>query len=206
MTAARFELPADGLPAAQLCLAQRLPAGDPVRRRVVAGRPGRFAAELRRPASLGMEFAAAIPLGGSAFRALRAAEDVTHLVPGGGLMAHEDVEGAHTLAKHVGKSEEFLRNRLATEPHLRGASTFYDRQTAENAISGLIRANQSKVDRWLAGRANELVLRGSASTHLGILIRRGSPEASAVGGVKIVLRRSTKTRNGYLLITAMVTP
>jgi hypothetical protein len=65
---------------------------------------------------------------------------VVHLVPGGGLMAHERIDGAHTLAKHVGKSEEFLRNRLATEPHIRGASTFYDRQTAENAISGLLEA------------------------------------------------------------------
>ena len=100
--------------------------------------------------SLGLELAAAIPLGGSAFRSVRAAEDVVHLVPGGGLMAHEAVDDAHTLAKHVGKSEDYLRNRLATEPHIRGASTFYDRQTAENAISGLLRENQRTVDRWLA--------------------------------------------------------
>ena len=154
--------------------------------------------------NLGLELAAAIPLGGNAFRAVRAAEDVVHLVPGGGLLAHEGVDGAHTLAKHVGKSEEFLRNRLATEPHIRGASTFYDRQTAENAISGLLKENQRTVDRWLSGRRTWLVLNGSATTNLGILIHRGSTESAAAPGIKIVLRRSAKMENGYLLVTAMV--
>jgi hypothetical protein len=44
----RFELPADGLPAARLCLAQRVPAGDPGRARAAARRSGALAAELRR--------------------------------------------------------------------------------------------------------------------------------------------------------------
>ena len=69
--------------------------------------------------SLGVELAAAIPVGGNAVRGLRVTAKVTHLVPGGGLMAHEGLDGGHTLAKHVGKSEQFLRHRLATEPDSR---------------------------------------------------------------------------------------
>jgi hypothetical protein len=46
----RFELPADGLSAARLCLAQRAPAGDPAQLRAAAHRSGAFAAELRRTA------------------------------------------------------------------------------------------------------------------------------------------------------------
>ncbi|MDQ1720926.1 MAG: filamentous hemagglutinin, partial [Pseudonocardiales bacterium] len=99
--------------------------------------------------SLGLELAAAIPLGGNAVRSLRAADDVVHLVPGGGLMAHEGVDGAHTLARHVGKSEEFLRNRLAVNRNLRAASTFYDRQVAEESIHELIDSNRATVNRWL---------------------------------------------------------
>ena len=156
-------------------------------------------------ASLGLEFAAAIPLGGNAFRALRAAKDVTHLVPGGGLMAHEGVDGAHTLAKHVGKSEEFLRNRLATEPHIRGASTFYDRQTAENAISSLLHANQSKVDRWLAGRRPQLELFGDQGRKLGILLLPGSALPTEESGLKVVLRRTPALGIGFSVHTAMVT-
>jgi Bacterial CdiA-CT RNAse A domain len=120
-------------------------------------------------------------------------------------MAHEGVEGAHTLAKHVGKSEEYLRHRLATEPGITAASSFYDRQTAEDAISGLLRTNQRQVDRWLAGRRTWLTLSGSDSTQLGVLLARGSTEPAPAQGIKIVLLRSAKMESGYLLFTAMVT-
>jgi hypothetical protein len=154
--------------------------------------------------SLGLEMAAAIPLGGAAFRSLRAAEDVVHLVPGGGLLAHEGIDGAHTLAKHVGKSEEFLHNRLATEPHIRGASTFYDRQTAENAISSLLRQNQRKVDRWLAGQRGKLRLEGMSQEPLGLLISRGYGIASPARGIRVILRRTDALSIGFYLHTAMV--
>jgi Bacterial CdiA-CT RNAse A domain len=65
------------------------------------------------------------------------------LVPGGGLMAHETL-GGHTLARHVGRSENYLRHRLATEPDLTAASTFYDRQTAENALARVLHANDPR--------------------------------------------------------------
>jgi hypothetical protein len=155
--------------------------------------------------SLGLELAAAIPLGGNAFGTLRAAEDVVHLVPGGGLMAHEGIDGAHTLAKHVGKSEEFLHNRLATEPHIRGASTFYDRQTAENAISGLLRDNQPKVGRWLAGKSGKLRLEGRAQEPIGLLVPHGSPGSSAESGIRVILRRTDAVGTGFYVHTAMVT-
>jgi hypothetical protein len=155
--------------------------------------------------SLGLELAAAIPLGGGAFRTLRAADNVTHLVPGGGLLAHEGIDGAHTLAKHVGKTEDFLRHRLATEAHIGVASTFHDRQTAETAISGLLEENQRTVDRWLHGRIDRLVLRGRTDTPAGVLILRGTYDPVPGHGIKIVLQRSAKMENGYLLVTAMVT-
>ncbi len=136
-------------------------------------------------------------------RGLRAAEDVVHLVPGGGLAAHE-AAGGHTLRKHVGKSEEFLRHRLATEPNIKGASTFYDRQTAENSISGLLRSQQRTVDRWLAGHRDALVLKDKLPVSVGTVILRGYTNSNAAYGIKIVLRRNAQTTSGYLLITAMV--
>lgn len=154
-------------------------------------------------ASLGLSLAAAIPLGGNAFRAVRAADDVVHLVPGGGLMAHE-AAGGHTLHKHVGKSEEFLRTRLATEPNIRGASTFHDRQAAENAISGLLSAQQRTVDRWLAGPRDVLVLQDRLAVPAGTVMPRGYTNYEAAYGIKIILRRNAEIASGYLLITAMV--
>ena len=50
MTSPRFSLPPDGVAAARVCLAQRLPGGDPVRLRAASRRSAAFAAELRHSA------------------------------------------------------------------------------------------------------------------------------------------------------------
>jgi uncharacterized protein YukE len=52
MAASRFDLPGDGLLAAQVCLAQRMPAGDPARLRSAARQSSDWAADLRRVASI----------------------------------------------------------------------------------------------------------------------------------------------------------
>jgi uncharacterized protein YukE len=154
--------------------------------------------------SLGFELAAAVPVGGNAVRGLRSAAKVTHLVPGGGLMAHEGLDGGHTLAKHVGKSEAFLRNRLATEPHITAASTFYDRQTAEITLSAFMDANAAEIARWLPGGSKTLVLIGRAVHPVGPVILRGAPRPVEASGIRLVLKRNPTMSTGYRIHTAMV--
>lgn len=153
---------------------------------------------------LSWDLAAAIPVGGNAFRGLRTTAEVTHLVPGGGLMAHEGLGGGHTLAKHVGKSEEFLRNRLATEPHIKAASTFYDRQTAETALSTLMDANAAEITRWLGSGTRSIILTGRTSQAVGIALLRGAARTVEAAGIKLVLKRSPTMSMGYRIHTAMV--
>lgn len=154
--------------------------------------------------NLGLELAAAIPIGGNTVRGVRVAEGVTHLVPGGGLMAHEGIEGAHTLAKHVGKSEEFLRNRVATERNMTAASTFYNREVAENSVAELLRVHDKWLRSWLAGTERKLVITDSVSRACGLvcLTPRGDPLHSSV--IRVVLRRSDALGLGYRIHTAMV--
>jgi hypothetical protein len=141
--------------------------------------------------NLGFELAAAIPVGGNAVRGLRSAAKVTRLVPGGGLMAHEGLDGGHTLAKHVGKSEEFLRNRLATEPHITAASTFYDRQTAETTLSAFMDANAVEIAGWLRRSDFGITLYGRLLQPVGIVILRGETRPVESTGIRVVLRRSS---------------
>jgi len=153
---------------------------------------------------LGMELAAAIPIGGNAVRGLRATEQVTHLVPGGGLMAHEGLEGGHTLAKHVAKSEQFLRHRLATEPDLTAASTFYDRHTAESGISATLEEHRATMTRWRAGTTKTLIIESEMPRPVGIVIHRfarGPVEASTI---RVVIKRSRAMPAGFRIYTAMV--
>jgi hypothetical protein len=157
-------------------------------------------------AGLGLELAAAVPVGGSALRGLRAADNVVHLVPGGGLLAHEGVGRGHTLAKHVGKSEEFLLNRLATEPNIRAASTFYDRETAESCLSDFIDRRAHEIADWLSGGSDDLVLNGKARHPVGFVFTKKAAGRSESAGIRLVLRRSSAMTVGYRIHTAMVTP
>lgn len=161
-------------------------------------------------ASLGLQLAAAIPIGGPAVRGLRAAGplratgNVTHLVPGGGLAAHEGLEGGHTLAKHVGKTERYLRHRLATEPDIDAASTFYSREVAEASISALLDGNRAKIAAWLASSKRGLIVSGQANEAVGLMITRHSSTPQAVTGIRLVLRQSSALPVGFRIHTAMV--
>jgi len=154
--------------------------------------------------SLGFEVAATIPLGGNALRSLKVADDVVHLVPGGGLAAHE-AAGGHTLARHVDKPESYLRHRLTTEPHITAASTFYDREVAEESIHELIAMHDAPIARWLADGSGKLVLEGSLPRPIGILIIPGSATTAPGNGIRVILRRSRVTGTGFYIHTAMVT-
>jgi Bacterial CdiA-CT RNAse A domain len=154
---------------------------------------------------LGLEMAAAIPLGGNAVRGLRGTRGVTHLVPGGGLMAHEGLDGGHTLAKHVGKTEAFLRNRLATEPHIDAASTFYNREVAEESLSTVLYDNKRRIATWLSTPTKELILSGRAAEPVGVMTVRESSTVQEANGIRLVLRQSSRLAIGYRIHTAMVT-
>lgn len=118
-------------------------------------------------------------------------------------MAHEML-GGHTLAKHVGKSEAYLRHRLATEPDLTAASTFYDRQTAENALTHALHDNGPRVRRWLSGRARSLGVRGSMPQPVGVVLYRSGTAPVEATGVKVLLRRAESMPAGFHVYTAMV--
>ncbi|HEX8081318.1 MAG TPA: RNase A-like domain-containing protein [Jatrophihabitans sp.] len=155
-------------------------------------------------ATLGLQLAAAIPIGGSAVRGLRAAGNVTHLVPGGGLAAHEGVNGGHTLAKHVGKSPEFLRKRLATEPEIKGASTFYNREVAENSIAEVLNAHDKRIQSWLAGPKRTLLISSPTPQVCGSVLLAPAADPLESSVIRVVLRRSDALGLGYRIHTAMV--
>lgn len=134
----------------------------------------------------------------------RRGAEVVHLVPGGGLLAHEGVEGGHTLAKHVGKSLEFLCHRLATEPGITAASSFHSRQVAESAISSVLRSHDKEVRRWLAGPEDKLTVAGQTARPCGSVISRNRADPIESSAVRIALRRSPALGPGYRIHTAMV--
>src|SRR5260370_5027101 len=66
-------------------------------------------------------------------------------------LSHDEAAGGHILRKHVGQTDEQLRERLEQERHITGASTYTDRSTAEHAVGAAIAESQSRIQRWLNG-------------------------------------------------------
>jgi CDI toxin RNase A-like protein len=86
-----------------------------------------------------------------------------------GYLEHEEAAGGHTLARHVGKSDDWLMARLAGDAQLHVASTYVDRETAEAAIEALLRRHRNRLNRWAerAPERAEFTVRGAADRAIG---------------------------------------
>lgn len=122
------------------------------------------------------------------------------IVPGGGLQAHENANG-HLLLKHVGQSEQELLKRLIAEPKISGSSSFYNRASAENAVSQVIDANQTRITNWLNGTGGRLALDHTLPDPAGISLTRGSADAVDVNSARVILVRDPSMPTGYKILT-----
>ncbi len=121
-------------------------------------------------------------------------------VPGGGLQAHEDA-GGHLIERHVGKSEQWLVDRVSNS-NISAASSFRDLPEAEHFVSETIAEHQDRIDAWVDGQGgNRLVIDATFDASTGISVSRGQSEAVDVFSVRLVLERSSKLDTGYRIVT-----
>ena len=73
-------------------------------------------------------------------------------------LSQDEAAGGHILRKHVGQTEDELRERLERERHITGASTYTDRPTAEHAVGAAIAQSQRQIESWLGRRAGTRTL------------------------------------------------
>ncbi len=128
----------------------------------------------------------------------------TRLTPGGGLKAHEGLGRGHTLARHVGRSTNQLRDRLS---QVARASTFNTRAIAEDAVSGALVAQRLRVRLFLSKSSPDdlLVVEQQFNRSIGQTLGRGETSASSVSNVRVVLQRDTSSL-GYYVKTAYPIP
>ncbi len=107
-------------------------------------------------------------------------------------LSRDEAAGGHILRKHVGQSDEQLRERLERERRITGASTYTDRQTAERAVGAAIAASQERIQRWLnrPGGHPNLVLDYDSPTPVGRTINRGESQSHACAHALVVLKYS----------------
>jgi type IV secretory pathway TrbD component len=105
-------------------------------------------------------------------------------------LARDEARGGHTLARHVARTDDELRERLARERNISAASTWTDRETAETVVAETLAAERSRVESWVQRgfpRPN-LALHYNAGRVVGRSLRRGDAQTVYCTSAVIVLR------------------
>ncbi len=110
--------------------------------------------------------------------------------PGRYDLSRDEERGGHTLAKHVGRSDDELRQRLERERNISAASTWTDREAAEETVGAAMREEHNRIDTWERRgypRPN-LALHFDAGRVIGRSIRHGGDTSSPCTGAIVVLK------------------
>jgi len=105
-------------------------------------------------------------------------------------LERSEERGGHTLERHVARTDDQLRERLAQEGNISAASTWIDRKTAEDVVGEALAVERSRVDAWRQRgypRAN-LALHYNAGRVIGRSLRRGDTQTVDCTSAVVVLR------------------
>jgi hypothetical protein len=119
-------------------------------------------------------------------------------------LSQDESAGGHTLRKHVGRTDDQLRERLRHERNISAASTWTDRDTAEHAVGAALEQNRSKIERWRdreGGHPNLVIdYDGDRSHSIGRSLRRDADQPEPCARATIVLRWVSP--NDYYVLTS----
>jgi hypothetical protein len=102
----------------------------------------------------------------------------------------KDEGRGHTLKKHVGRTDEELFERLQRERDISAASTWTDRDAAEETVGRALQTEREKVENWERRgypRSN-LALHFNAGKVIGRSIRQGEKQSTPCTEAVIVLK------------------
>lgn len=107
-------------------------------------------------------------------------------------LAGDEALGGHTIARHVGKSDDDLRARLRREPQISAASTYTDLATARRVVGVALAQSRGRVQAW-AGRRGprpNLVVDYAepGGRAIGRALRRGARASTDATRALVVLR------------------
>lgn len=107
-------------------------------------------------------------------------------------LSQDEAAGGHTLRKHVGRTDDQLRERLRHERNISAASSWTDRETAERTVGITLEQNRDKINRWLnrsQGHPNLVIdYDGDPSHPIGRSLRRDADQPQPCAHATIVLR------------------
>ncbi len=112
--------------------------------------------------------------------------------------SHESA-GGHTGERHVGRSENWLRQRLRNEPNLEHASSFRNESAANRTQGRFTRRFREQIQTWLRGNQARFVRDIDMGQPIGIVLERGSSCANQTSRARVVLVRDNSTLGWHFL-------
>ena len=105
-------------------------------------------------------------------------------------LERDEIRGGHTLSRHIGRTDEQLEQRLRKERNISAASTWADRDIAEETVAAGLRAERGRIENWLSRgeRRPNLALHYSTGHTIGRSLQRGASESVPCTSAVIVLR------------------
>ena len=119
-------------------------------------------------------------------------------------LERDEARGGHTIARHVGRTDDQLRERLTREQRISAASTYTDRVTAERVVATTLAREKARVQKWLArmGPRPNLALdyRGDRREPVGRSLTRRNPQPVVCSDAVVVLRWDGS--RGFIVLTS----
>ena len=117
-------------------------------------------------------------------------------------LSADESMGGHTLARHVGRTDAELAERLRRE-RVSAASTYSDRAAAERAVGAALERNDRQLSAWehRSGRRPNLVLHYTdrSGAALGRSLFRGAAASVPCNRALVVLRWDGRRDRSYVL-------
>ncbi len=116
-------------------------------------------------------------------------------------LVQDEARGGHTLQRHVGKTDEELRERLQRQRDISAASTFTDRTAAEFAVGSCLFEKRRIIEQWEAReRHPNPPLDCTAESPVGRSLTRNADHVTPCDNTKVVLKWSGDRE--YYVLTA----
>ncbi|PJI10019.1 MULTISPECIES: RNase A-like domain-containing protein [Clostridium] len=113
-------------------------------------------------------------------------------------------KGGHTLDRHVGKSREYLEERVSNmRQGADGATSFSDKNTAIKATKDVLNQNSDKIADWIVnGKSSRITLKTEHDFSVGYGVSKNSGEyVDNVSKTVTVIQKTKDNDLGFKIIT-----
>jgi hypothetical protein len=128
-------------------------------------------------------------------------------------LINDELAGGHTIERHVGKSIDWLRDRLSANPDLSAVSTYWNLAEANAVTQRLFDQNWEKIIIWLNDptAGDRLIvsftnpLTSKRYFPIGLVLEDGAPIPVPGNGARAVLDKAPNLPNGFRVTTSFPT-